>query len=182
VSFREDLNLVTPRLRRYARGLVAAHPAPNEIADDLVRAALQRVRDMGLVGRWFDLDIRLYTLLTEMHRDSLRSGHLAERSAIEKGQSRASGIGAANNSTGLSSPRDKLSSAIGSLALEEKEALLLVVLEGFSYSRAARILSISRPVLVARLARARAAVGASLHAEQLPRQSRTRPPHLRLVK
>lgn len=82
----------------------------------------------------------------------------------------------------LSSPRDKFAEALLSLALEEREALLLVVLEGFSYAQAARILKISRAVLVARLAQARAALGEIPAPEFASRPAKVLPSYLRLVK
>jgi RNA polymerase sigma-70 factor (ECF subfamily) len=66
------------------------------------------------------------------------------------------------------------------LALEEREAFLLVALEGFNYLQAARILKISRGVLVARLARVRAGQTGAL--DLAVRPARTRPSYLRLVK
>ena len=57
------------------------------------------------------------------------------------------------------SPRSTFADTLLALSLEEREALLLVALEGFTHAQAARILKISRTILVARLARARAALG-----------------------
>ena len=67
------------------------------------------------------------------------------------------------------------------LALEEREALLLVVLEGFSYAQAARILKISRTVLIMRLAWARAALS-EIAPETPSRPAKTRPSYLHVVK
>lgn len=181
MSYPDELAILTPRLRRYARALVAAHPAPNDMADELVRAALQRMFG-GMPSRWFDLDLRAYALLTELHRDAVHNVTLGTGAALRKGQSCAASLRPANMAPGLAAPRDKLSHALGSLPLEEKEALLLVVLEGFSYARAARILKISRALFVARLARARESLGTALDATMTPRSGKTHPPHLRVVK
>jgi RNA polymerase sigma-70 factor (ECF subfamily) len=178
VSVRDELNLLTPRLRRYARALAGSHPAPSELADDLVRSALERMLECGFAGRWLDLEIRAYAALTEVHREALRNASLETNAALEKGHSCAAGAHA-NMAHGLAAPRDRLSSALGTLALEEKEALLLVVLEGFGYTRAAGVLKVSKPVLIARLARARESLTRSL-AEPKPRLGK--PTHLRLVK
>jgi RNA polymerase sigma-70 factor (ECF subfamily) len=60
--------------------------------------------------------------------------------------------------------------------------LLLIVLEGFSYAQAARILKISRTVLVMRLARARAALS-EIPAPKTPAcPAKARPSYLRVVK
>ena len=42
VDLRDQLNALTPRLRRYARALATGSPAPSSFADDLVHAALMR--------------------------------------------------------------------------------------------------------------------------------------------
>ena len=48
--------------------------------------------------------------------------------------------------------------AIDTLAAEQREALLLVVLEGMSYSEAAEVIGIPMGTLMSRLGRARAAL------------------------
>ena len=160
MALRDDLNLCAPRLCRYARALVTGQPGPSEIADDLVHAVLLRTWEAGtalrLAGR--DLHLHLYTLLTEWHRERLAAGRMGGKAHMEKENFSAGGPRAAGNLPVPASPRDKFAAALLALALEEREALLLVVLEGFSYAQAARILKISRTVLIMRLACARAAL------------------------
>lgn len=182
MSFRDELDQLIPRLRRYARALVAAHPAQNELADDLVRGAVQRVLELGIPGRWLDVEVRLYSALTELHREALRNASLGSDAALKQGHYCASGIRAASGMGSLAAPRDKLSSALAALVLDEKEALLLVVLERFDYARAARVLKIPPPVLIARLSRARQALCRSLNTEPASRPHKARPSYLRLVK
>lgn len=182
MSLRDDLNLRAPRLRRYARALVAAHPGPSEIADDLVQTTLRRALEVGLPGRGFDLDIHLYSLITELHREALRAASLGSSAAFEKGSPYARGLHPAEKMPSLCSPRDKLSGALGGLKLEEREALLLIVLEGLSYARAARVLKISRPIVIARLSRARERLRETLRTETTAHKAKPRPAYLRLVK
>ncbi len=182
MNLRDDLNLNAPRLRRYARALVTGHPGPSEIADDLVHATLRRALESGIPGRRADLNIYLYSFITEMHREALRTAKVGASAAVEKGSFYAGGPRPAEKMPNLCSPRDRLSSALGGLKLEEREALLLVVLEGLSYAQAARVLKISRPILLARLSRARAALGDILSIETPPNKAKLRPAHLRLVK
>lgn len=181
MTFGDDLEGCTPRLRRYARGLVAGQPAAPELADELVRATLVNGRRLGFFARWLDFEGRLYAILTTLHRDASRTGTLGDFGTIEKGQFCAGGVRMPERTAGIASPVDKLSAAVGSLALEEREALLLVVVEGVGYTRSARILRISRRVLVTRLSRARAALTRSLSARTEMRPGRPRPTHLRLV-
>jgi DNA-directed RNA polymerase specialized sigma24 family protein len=59
------------------------------------------------------------------------------------------------------SRREAISKALDVLATEEREALLLVVLEGFNYQEAAEIIGAPKATLVARLMRARGALAAA---------------------
>ncbi len=183
MDLRNELNSSAPRLRRYARALAAGHPGPSEIADDLVHAALLRALEICVPSHQRgDLAIQLYSLVTEIHRDALRSANLRASAVVEKGNSYASGLRPTEKMHSLCSPRDKLSGALAGLKIEEREALLLVALEGLSYAQAARVLKISRPILLARLARAREALGLVLAMETPPVRAKPRPSHLRLVK
>jgi RNA polymerase sigma-70 factor (ECF subfamily) len=183
VALRDDLNLCAPRLCRYARALVTGQPGPSEIADNLVHAVLLRTWEAGtasrLAGR--DLHLHLYTLLTEWHRERLAAGRMGGKMHIEKENYSAGGPRAAGTLPVPASPRNKFAAALLALALEEREALLLVVLEGFSFAQAARILKISRTVLVMRLARARAVLS-EIASETPSRPAKTRPSYLRVVK
>jgi RNA polymerase sigma-70 factor (ECF subfamily) len=184
VALRDDLTLCAPRLCRYARALVTGQPGSSELADELVHAVLQRTWEAGpalrLTGR--DLPLHLYSLFTEWHREKLAAEGMVGRAHIEKENFSAGGPRAAGNLPVAPSPRDKFAATLLALALEEREALLLVVLEGFSYAHAARILKISRTALVLRLASARAKLSEILAQEMPSRPAKTRPPYLRVVK
>lgn len=180
MTFRDELDLYTPRLRRYARGLVSGQPAAAALADDLVRATFVSRRKIGFLARWLDLEVGLYALLTRLHRDAVRTGSLGAYRTLETGTCCAGGAARSERSTAGSSV-DRISSALATLALEEREALLLVAVEGFSYARSGRILKISRRVLIARLARARTALSQVLHASPPTRFGKPRPAHLRVV-
>jgi RNA polymerase sigma-70 factor, ECF subfamily len=185
VALRDELNLCAPRLCHYARALVTGHPGPSEIADDLVHAVLLRTWEAGttlrLDGR--DLHLHLCTLLTEWHRERLVAGRMGGKAHMEKENFHSGGPRAAGNLLPLpASPRDKFAAALLALALQEREALLLVVLEGFSYAQAARILKISRTALITRLVCARAALS-EIPAPKTPaRSAKARPSYLRVVK
>jgi RNA polymerase sigma-70 factor, ECF subfamily len=183
VALRDDLNSCAPRLCRYARALVTGQPEPSEIADDLVHAVLLRTWEAGttlrLAGR--DLHLHLYTLLTERHRERLAAG-MGSKAHLEKENFYGSEARTARNRPVPASPRDNIAAALLALGLEEREALLLVVLEGFSYARAARILKISRTVLIMRLACARAALSQISAPETPSRPAKVHPSYLRVVK
>ena len=180
MSLRDDLNACTPRLRRYARALATGSPGGSVLADDLVHAALIRALGARQIGSAADLSVRLYATVTQLHRDSLVVGR----------EMRAAGSG---RPTLVSAPlapalarQTRLSAGLMSLPLEDREALLLVALEGFDQADAARILRISRQTLVGRLGSARRALGACLEARasapaRVGQPSHGRVPYLRLV-
>jgi DNA-directed RNA polymerase specialized sigma24 family protein len=76
-----------------------------------------------------------------------------------------------------------MAAAVRALPLELREALLIVVLAGFTHQEAASALDISLATLIARLTKARERVAAltrsALTAEAAPRRAA---PHLRVVK
>jgi RNA polymerase sigma-70 factor (ECF subfamily) len=176
MSLRDELKLLAPRLRRFARALAAGHPGENECADGLVRSALLKTLEIGGPRRLSDLNIHLYGLLVELHHDAAQNSSLSATSALG---GHAGGVRSAELPP--PSSRETLPGALAGLALEEREALALVVVERFSYAQASRILKISRPVLMARLSRARNVLGERL-AGATPSKSKPRPSHLRVVK
>ncbi len=181
MTLRDDLNALTPRLRRYARALTSGHAGGCERADDLVHATLLRALNARNVGVHADLVIRLYATLTHLHRDSAATP-FADRVPTP---SRATPASALAFSVAR---RSRLALGLMSLPLEDREALLLVALEGFSHDEAALVLHVTRSTLLGRLGRARQALDGRLHRAPEPRGSylaseRERPiPHLRLVK
>lgn len=180
VSLRDDLNVCAPRLRRFARALVGGHPAPHKTADGLVQDILLQILQQGASLRLHgpDLQIHLYALLTGQLHKLLAKGRLADAAHTEAENFGLGGAGARR----FESCSGQFAHWLLDLPLEEREALLLVVLEGFSYAQAARILQISRTVFVARLARARAALGDIPDVHFVPHSEKPLPVYLRLVK
>lgn len=184
MSVRDELSVMTPRLRRYARALMQASPAPNDAADELVHAAFMRTLDSRLSERRPDLAIQVYAHLTQLHRESRHQfPGGAEDNSLSGAFHGDGALARAGHSNALHANAlpHGLCAALASLRLEEREALLLVALEGFNYAQAARILHISRGGLVARLGRARAHLVEAL-SETSPQAPARRPVHLRVVK
>jgi RNA polymerase sigma-70 factor, ECF subfamily len=173
VTEKDDLSRLAPRLRRYACALSCASEA--SLADDLVDATLARLE--GRSDHRGDMSVAAFALLTQMHRDSQ-----VERRARSAGAAfgavthlRASPIG--------QSPNKAFLSAFASLKLDEREALLLVTVEEFSYAETMQILHVSRANLIARLARARARLASAPAAQERDLTLKdVTTPHLRLVK
>lgn len=148
------LRRLTPALRRFARALAVGRTRV-AAGDELVAQALEAVRHRRH-GAEADLRMGLYASVVQFNR--LRST-----------------AGAADPPAARRALRVGIAPDLELLALEEREALLLVVLEGFSYAEAASVLGLPRSSVVARLLRARAALGGEAAAPP-------RAPHLRVVK
>ena len=140
-----------PALRRYARALTRNA----DLADDLVQDCLERAiakrglfRPSGPVRAW------LFTILLNLYRNGLRSTHrrgeTVDISSIPEPSTPAPQPG----HIALA----EMARAIDTLPLEQKEALLLIALEGLAYQEAADILKIPVGTLMSRLGRARAAL------------------------
>ncbi|PPD42647.1 MAG: RNA polymerase subunit sigma-70 [Methylocystis sp.] len=158
----EGLSGAAPALRRYARALCAGAGAA--LSDDLVQSALQsvgaRVRAKEL--RLADLDearVEAYGALTALAAKRLAD---APRPA----------------------PRHPpIVHGLAELSFDDRAALLLVSLEGFGYDAAARIVAAPRETLLARLMRARAALGSEgLRPAGAEAGARRAASHLRIVK
>ncbi|WP_395664810.1 RNA polymerase sigma factor [Methylocella sp.] len=174
MSLGEDFDRIDARLRRCARALVAASPAANPAADRLAEHALRRFHELSPSSSQRRREVEAYALLVESSRTEPRLA--APGAPCAPG---AFGPG----STAQSHDADKAMAepaltALASLRPEEREALLLVVLEGFSYDEAAQILKISPQILVVRLLRARERLPTRLPERRGSRSAA----HLRLVK
>lgn len=181
MSVRDELSLLTPRLRRYARALSQSSPAPNEAADELVHATFMKILDCGLSDRKSDLVLQVFSLLTQLNRETQPALAQTASDRPPSGFHGDDGLARVGHGNPLANTLPKgLCAALASLRLDEREALLLVVLEGFSYAQAARILHVSRTSLISRLGRARARMSEALaNASATPAR---RPVHLRIVK
>ena len=150
-----------PSLRRYARGLVSDRAR----ADDLVQDTLERTwrhfamwRRRGAVRSW------MFGILHNLFVDRLRGQRRSlEDQAGEHFPEVADGA----------SPADRLElrdleRALQRLAAEQREVLLLVGVEEFSYQEAAAVLGVPLGTVMSRLSRARERLRAELEGRSLP--------------
>lgn len=135
-----------PRLRRYARALAGDRAA----ADDLVQDTLERAwAKLHLYRRGTDLRAWMFTVMHNVFVNQLR----ASRPGVQLEDDMPELSRPARESESLEL-RD-LDRAIRRLPPEQREVLLLVVLEDMSYDEAARTLGIPIGTVMSRLARAR---------------------------
>ncbi len=154
-SFRQDVETTIPALRRYARALTR-HA---DTADDLVQETLVRALRSEHLFHGGDIRSWLFTILTNLNRNRLRS--LARRpnliSLTDQDAADASGPEAGG--------RD-IERALALLVEDQRHALLLVVLEGLSYREVADVQGVPIGTVMSRLARARAQIKAYLAGER----------------
>jgi RNA polymerase sigma factor (sigma-70 family) len=142
----ESMVELIPRLRRYARALAGDRAA----ADDLVQDTLERAwAKLHLYRRGTDLRAWLFTVMHNVYVNQLR----AARPVAQLDEEMPELSQPARQSDGLEL-RD-LDLAIRRLPPEQREVLLLVVLEDMSYEAAAGTLGIPIGTVMSRLARAR---------------------------
>nr|WP_207064558.1 RNA polymerase sigma factor [Niveibacterium umoris] len=135
-----------PRLRRYGRALTGDRARADDLVQDTLERALQHREKWagGSARAWlFTLMHRIW--LNQVRRpqaDSLDDGDLAPDQPVAALQDR------------WGDSRD-LEQALARLPDEQREVLLLVALEEFSYEEAAEVLGIPVGTVMSRLFRAR---------------------------
>lgn len=157
-AFRQQLLGAIPRLRRYARSLVFDHGA----ADDLVQTALERA-----LAHWHQFDQRRDILVWTIsiahnaYMDDRRRN--ARFNMVSPHESQPDALhdvpDAASPDVGL---RIDLVAALSQLPVDQREPLLLVALEQFSYAECAEVLRIPIGTVMSRISRGRVALRALL--------------------
>ena len=147
-----------PRLRRFALGMAGCM----DQADDLVQATCERaIRSLDRFVPGTRLDSWMFKIMQNLHLNAQRDrASRAQALAREKGniEVRLDGERAMEARLTLASAQD----ALASIDAEQRAALLLVAIEGFSYQEAATILDVPVGTVTSRLARARARLRAIL--------------------
>jgi RNA polymerase sigma-70 factor, ECF subfamily len=153
-EFHEHIKVAIPALRRYARALTR----DAETADDIVQDTLVRALRSEHLFHGGDTRAWLYTILTNLNRNRLRSLSRRPSLAPIKDSDAATGGPEAGS-------RD-ISRALDELAEDQRSALLLVVLEGLTYREAAEVQGVPIGTVMSRLARARSQIKAYLDGER----------------
>ena len=138
-----------PRLRRYARALTR----DIERADDLVQDTL--VRALVKQHLWqAGTNLRAW-LFTLMHNQNVNDVRHGIREGQNIGVEEMSDVLAATTDPTASRQLYELDRALGQLAVEQRQTILLVGLEEFSYGEAAAILNVPVGTVRSRLSRGR---------------------------
>ena len=148
-DFNDLLESQIPRLRRYSRALTR----DTQRADDLVQDTL--VRALMKQDRWEPgTNLRAW-LFTLMHNQYVNNVRRANREAGTIDIDDVSSSLVATTDPTASRQLYELERALGQLADEQREVILLVGLEGFSYEDAAKILAVPVGTVRSRLSRGR---------------------------
>lgn len=138
---RRELERLIPALRRYARGLTGSADAADDLVQDALVSALRHEhQQQGSLAGW------VFAILGNAARSARRSERRAPR-LVEPVDVAGPGSDMAE--------RTAILAALAALAPEQREALLLTVVEGFSYREAADILAVPLGTVLSRVARAR---------------------------
>lgn len=156
-TFSEQLVASLPRLRRFARGLCGSASQ----ADDLVQAACERAlnrRHQFQEGTRFDS--WMFRIVQTLWIDQIRSREVRKEEAeVEEDR-----VGS-DESVRRADARlalEEVRRAASRLPPEQRTALMLVTVDGFSYKEAAEIAQVPVGTIMSRLARARVALTALL--------------------
>jgi RNA polymerase sigma-70 factor (ECF subfamily) len=150
-DFARLLEVEIPRLRRYARALTRDVTR----ADDLVQSCL--IRALAKQHLWqpgTDLRAWLFTIMHNQHVNDVRRG-IREGNTVEL--SEAPQLTVESNAIDSLQLRD-LERALAKLAVEQREVILLVGLEGLAYEEVATLLGVPVGTVRSRLSRGRDAL------------------------
>jgi RNA polymerase sigma-70 factor (ECF subfamily) len=170
-DFNRRLEEEIPRLRRYAYALTRNKVRADDLLQDMLARAIQK-QDRWQPGT----DLRAW-LFTIMHNQNVN----AVRRAIREGatvdlQTCPQTLIATADPTASRQLRE-LERALGKLAREQREVILLIGLEGTSYDRAAAILKVPVGTIRSRLSRGREALSKLMNMEDR-RRTRAAEHHL----
>ena len=153
-EFRQQLELLLPRLRRFARGLTSNQ----DQADDLVQQACEKA--LLKHRQWQEgtkLHSWMYRIIQNQHIDNLRrdkntvlSGDKDELLNVPDPQG--------DHVPETKEMASKVAEIIQQLPRDQREVIVLVAVEGHSYREVADLLKIPKGTVMSRLFRARIAI------------------------
>lgn len=162
-DFLTEIEGYVPALRRYARALTRDADHADDLVQDCIERAIRKRRLWSPTG---PLRAWLFRMLLNLYRNELR----ATRRKGAEVPLEALTVEPATPAPQLGRiALAEIARAVERLPLEQREALLLVVLEGMSYQEAAGIIGIPAGTLMSRLGRARAALKTMTGASDEPR-------------
>ncbi|MEW4467262.1 RNA polymerase sigma factor [Parasphingorhabdus sp. JC815] len=158
MAFEQDLMELLPRLRRFSRSLTRNI----DDADDLCQMAIERAllkRDQWQSGT--RLDSWMYRITRNIWIDTVRSAGRREHTANDD-HAMENVAGDDHQRMEARMELTDVDRAMEELPMEQREAVSLVLVEGFAYKEAADLLDIPIGTLTSRLVRGREALQRAL--------------------
>ena len=151
--FEQQLVALLPQLRRFAHGLCR----DSAEADDLVQQAAERaLRSRGQWQPGTRLDSWLYRILRNLWIDAGRAS--SRRKKYEEPADSASEIADPAASPESALELGRAMAAVQRLPQEQREVIMLILVEGFGYREAAEVLDLPIGTVSSRLVRGRTAL------------------------
>lgn len=154
MSFEDELLALLPRLRRFAHAL-ARSPAD---ADDLCQASIERA--LKARSQWAPgtrMDSWMYRIMRNAWIDTARARTRHGQTFVDEEAGLSVGD-AGDRRIEAVVELGQVGRAMGMLPPDQREAVALVLVEGFAYKEAAEILDIPMGTLTSRLVRGREAL------------------------
>lgn len=159
----EDFAHCLPRLRRYARALTGDRHAADDLVQDTLERGWAKLSLFSRSERGGRLDAWLLAIMHNVFVNQYRNRPPA---ADPLDELHAEPAARATQEDGLAV--SDLQRALGELPAEQREVLLLVTLEEYSYTEAAGIVGVPVGTVMSRLARARDKLHALLGGDRRP--------------
>ncbi len=157
-NFEDGLLSQLPAMRRYARSLTRNPSDSEDLLHDVVERALANKR------QWSGSNMRgwVMTIMTNLFRNRLRHNSRFPHTELAEVETVAG-----PQETDDPLRRRKLARALDTLQPEQRATLMLVVIEGYSYSEAAEITSAPIGTVMSRIARARAHLAKAMESDNV---------------
>ena len=164
-ALRQEIVEILPQLRRFAYSLTGA---PHD-ADDLLQATVERLLDRGAPT---DVDLLKWSfrICKNIWIDEIRARKVRTTAAVSGkvgGEGKVDGERIVMDRITLT----QVNNAMDGLPDEQRAALSLVAIEGFSYAEAADILDTPIGTIMSRIARARRALSNNINVEGMELKS-----------
>jgi RNA polymerase sigma-70 factor (ECF subfamily) len=152
--FCEELTAMLPRLRRFARGLT--HDGAD--ADDLCQQTIERaLRSRQQWQEGTRLDAWVYRIMRNQWIDEVRARTRRSQTFAHEEEGMNVGMAGDRDTENLVE-LGNVGRALARLPDEQREAVVLVLVEGFAYKEAAEIIGVPQGTLTSRLGRGREAL------------------------
>ena len=159
-DFEDGIVALLPRLRRFAAGLSRSMAEGDDLCQMTIERALKARQQWAAGTR---LDSWMYRIMRNLWIDEIRAAKRRQQTFLDEEAGLAVGVAAAQE---VHTELAFVDRALARLPDEQREAVLLVMVEGYGYQEAADIIGCPVGTLSSRFARGRDALHALLEGGQ----------------